>query len=95
MSGFEKYRASVSLWDTHLTVAEQEILFEHAYNAGFREASDKAATLPMRAMYDAGYEQGVAAERERCAGIAALHGGERTVNSGYNSRHIGAENDSL
>ena len=41
-----------------------------AYNAGFREASDKAATLPMRAMYDAGYEQGVAAERERCAGIA-------------------------
>ena len=70
MSGFEKYRASVSLWDTHLTVAEQEILFEHAYNAGFREASDKAATLPMRAMYDAGYEQGVAAERERCAGIA-------------------------
>ena len=30
-----------------------------AYTAGFREASDKAATLPHRAMYDAGYEDGV------------------------------------
>jgi hypothetical protein len=45
MSGFEKYRASasVSLWDTYLTVAEQEILFEHAYNAGVLAERERCA----------------------------------------------------
>jgi len=35
-----------------------------AYEAGFREAADKAATLPQRAMFDAGYERGYKAGLE-------------------------------
>ena len=41
-----------------------------AYTAGFREASDKAATLPHRAMYDAGYEDGVRSSTPYTEGYA-------------------------
>lgn len=35
-----------------------EMAYGAGQKAGFREASDKAATLPQRAMFDAGYERG-------------------------------------
>lgn len=43
---------------------------EAAYAAGFREASDKAATLPHRAMYDAGYEDGLQSSTPYTEGYA-------------------------
>ena len=43
---------------------------EAAFAAGFREASDKAATLPHRAMYDAGYEAGMQSSTPYTEGYA-------------------------
>ena len=43
---------------------------EAAFAAGFREASDKAATLPHRVMYDAGYEDGLQSSTPYTEGYA-------------------------
>lgn len=38
---------------------------EAAYNTGFRAASDRAAILPHRVMFDAGYAKGYEAARQQ------------------------------
>lgn len=46
-----------------------EMAYGAGQRAGFMEASDKAATLPYRVMFDAGYEAGVQAERNSAVAI--------------------------
>ena len=70
MSDFENhmawhYPAGMSNGDK----MEHERTWDAAYEAGFRAASDKAATLPQRAMFDAGFERGRIAGLEEAAEV--------------------------
>jgi hypothetical protein len=56
--------------DRDLEVIVDVAFIEKAYEAGFRAASDKAATLPQQAMFDAGFERGRVAGMEIAAEIA-------------------------
>ena len=38
---FKEYRATLSLWDTKLTMEEQELLLERAYNTGSKEVEER------------------------------------------------------
>ena len=67
MSDFSQW---FSEQDEVLYPRRQKPEFEDAYEAGFRAASDKAATLPQRAMFDAGYERGRIAGMEEAMEIA-------------------------
>lgn len=73
MSDFEKWWEDEKLeWSADAYKLSFVELGRIAYEAGFRAASDKAATLPQRVMFDAGYERGRKAGLEEAHIIATM-----------------------